>query len=191
MADPEHLKILAQGVEAWNRWRYVNLVVKPNLSKSRIHGVFRDANFCDVDFRAAHLKDLDLCGADFTEARLGSTSFGDNDLRQVKGLESVRHHAPSTIGIDTIDRSQGTIPELFLRGCGLNDWRVETAKLHNPALSTEEVTSILYKIHGIRAHQAIQINPLFTSYTHRACTKIRLLTQDSGDSTAVTLNIKC
>jgi TIR domain-containing protein len=37
----------------------------------------------------------------------------------VKGLEMVKHSGPSTIGIDTIVKSQGKIPEIFLRKAGL------------------------------------------------------------------------
>jgi hypothetical protein len=37
-------------------------------------------------------------------------------LDTVKELDTVRHTGPSTISIDTIDRSQGKIPEVFLRG---------------------------------------------------------------------------
>jgi hypothetical protein len=48
-----------------------------------------------------------------------SSSFGDTDLNQVRGLESLRHFAPSTIGIDTVYRSGGNLPELFLRKCGV------------------------------------------------------------------------
>ena len=33
----------------------------------------------------------------------------------------MRHEGPSTIGVDTIYRSQGKIPEVFLRGAGLPD----------------------------------------------------------------------
>jgi hypothetical protein len=47
------------------------------------------------------------------------TAFGDNDLSSAKGLDTVIHHGPSTIGIDTIYRSRGKIPEVFLRGCGV------------------------------------------------------------------------
>jgi hypothetical protein len=45
--------------------------------------------------------------------------FGDVDLSSTKGLETVRHEGPSTIGIDTIIASRGKIPEVFLRGCGV------------------------------------------------------------------------
>jgi hypothetical protein len=42
-------------------------------------------------------------------------------LSVVKGLETLRHNGPSSIGIDTIYRSQGNIPEVFLKGAGVDD----------------------------------------------------------------------
>jgi len=39
----------------------------------------------------------------------------------VKGLETVIHQGPSTIGTDTLLRSEGNIPETFLRQAGLSD----------------------------------------------------------------------
>ena len=52
---------------------------------------------------------------------VGHTVFGDNDLSETKGLETVQHTGPSTIGIDTIYKSKGKIPEIFLRGAGVPD----------------------------------------------------------------------
>jgi hypothetical protein len=43
------------------------------------------------------------------------------------GLETVTHHGPSTIGLDTFFRSQGKIPESFLRGAGVPDIFLEYA----------------------------------------------------------------
>lgn len=37
----------------------------------------------------------------------------------MKGLETVKHFGPSSIGIDTIYKSKGNIPEVFLRGAGV------------------------------------------------------------------------
>src|SRR5262249_926187 len=54
-------------------------------------------------------------------ARCDWTIFAAVDLSGVKGLESVEHKGPSTIGIDTILHSRGMIPEVFLRGCGVPD----------------------------------------------------------------------
>lgn len=72
------------------------------------------ANLSGTDFSGTYLD-----GADFTDAELGYGSFGNTDLSQVKGLETVKHGGPSTIGIDTIYKSRGQIPEIFLRGCGV------------------------------------------------------------------------
>jgi hypothetical protein len=47
------------------------------------------------------------------------------DLRGVNGLESVYHYSHSSIGLDTIELSQGHIPEIFLRGCGVSDRLIE------------------------------------------------------------------
>jgi TIR domain/Pentapeptide repeats (8 copies) len=67
----------------------------------------------------AILRDADLGGTDFTGAWAGETNFADVDLSAAKGLETVKHLGPSTIGIDTIYKSRGKIPEVFLRGCGV------------------------------------------------------------------------
>jgi hypothetical protein len=52
---------------------------------------------------------------------MGATTFCNIDLQDVDGLEQVEHFGPSTIGIDTIYKSQGRIPAMFLRGCGVPD----------------------------------------------------------------------
>ncbi|MBI3913676.1 MAG: toll/interleukin-1 receptor domain-containing protein [Chloroflexi bacterium] len=208
MANPEHLAILKQGVEAWNEWRKKNhhkaidlsgavlagvkmgmanfggfdrdsgmlesnlrnvdlqkselwgadfssaLLENADLSDANLMGAdcfaadLRKAQLIRTDFRAAdlsladlshaNLSDADLRGADFTRAdltgaefsrtRIGHTRFGDIDLSVAKGLDSVIHEAPSTIGIDAIFRSQGNIPEVFLRGCGVPETFITYAR---------------------------------------------------------------
>lgn len=49
------------------------------------------------------------------------TIFGDLDLRLVKGLETINHFGPSTIGTNTLEQSEGDSPEVFLRGAGLSE----------------------------------------------------------------------
>jgi uncharacterized protein YjbI with pentapeptide repeats len=75
----------------------------------------------EADLSGAHLKGVVLSYADLNQAEIGWTVFGDNDLSTVKGLETVKHSGPSTIGIDTIYKSGGNVPEVFLRGCGVPD----------------------------------------------------------------------
>lgn len=190
MANPEHLKILQQGLEAWNKWRQAWPYVNPDLSKLDLTGInlrdarMRETNFsgvvlvranlvqCDLtmanlgeadlrtallggarlnsarlrktalghtklygtdlgtadltgaDFEAAHFQGVNLNGANLNEMNLTgaiveSTLFANVDLSTVRGLEKILHRGPSTIGIDTIYRSRGKIPEVFLRGAGV------------------------------------------------------------------------
>ena len=86
----------------------------------------RIANLSGANLSGAKLYRADLSGAklyraDFAEAIVARTTFNDVDLRGVKGLETVVHEGPSSIGIDTIYRSQGSIPETFLKGAGVDD----------------------------------------------------------------------
>jgi len=220
MANPEHLEILKQGAEVWNKWREENPLTKPELNHANLFGMnlnnanlsltnlsgtnlnaailnltnlseanlssadlsesklyysdlnladlcssnlsratltrskliradlrwakLDDSNFSSADLREAYLirtvlRGADLRSADLSEADLreanitdshldgttlegtmiGGTIFGNVDLSNAKGLESVSHRGPSTVGIDTIYRSGGKIPEVFLRGCGV------------------------------------------------------------------------
>jgi hypothetical protein len=174
MANPEHLEILKQGVEAWNKWRLEHGDVIPDLrgavlrdadlsdsdadlrvvflTNANLHGAkLIGANLCAADLRGADLTDAslnfadlrvvnlananlsgaqlvitnftgaNLRGVDFTDAKMDRTRFVDNDLSEVKGLETVKHLGPSSIGIDTLYKSGGKIPEVFLRGCGVPD----------------------------------------------------------------------
>ena len=118
-----------------------------NLRKARLSGSrltyadvsradLREADLGRVDLRRADLSGADLSraalrgtnleltllnGADFTRAQAWETHFVDVDLSAARGLENIRHTGPSTIGIDTVYKSRGKIPEAFLRGCGIPD----------------------------------------------------------------------
>lgn len=142
MADKKHLSLIGQGVVVWNQWRKGNPIGRPdlrgaNLSLANLSG----ANLFQVDLRGADLSRANLSRADLSGANLrwaslfqadlssanlrwanvGWSIFGNVDLSQVKGLKSIHHEGPSTIGIDTIYLSKGNIPEEFLRGAGVPD----------------------------------------------------------------------
>jgi hypothetical protein len=40
MANPEHLEILKQGVEAWNTWRRANPSIEPDLTRASLSGAY-------------------------------------------------------------------------------------------------------------------------------------------------------
>ena len=184
MANPEHLEILNQGVDVWNKWRWEHSEIKPDFGKHSLNSEWgeyvnlRDtklsgADFSGADFTGADLRGLDLSvadlsganltgvnlvfanlygahldratlrranlgrakfwaaildGADFSNTIIWGTTFGDNDLSLVTGLDTVEHRGPSTIGIDTLYKSGGKIPEVFLRGCGVPETFITFAK---------------------------------------------------------------
>lgn len=104
-----------------------------NLSKAFLGG---------VNFSAASLD-----GADFSDTCCLATIFADTDLSAVKGLQTVEHQGPSSIGIDTLYQSQGKIPDEFLRGAGVPE---------------EIITNLLP---SIRSGPAIQFHSCFISYS--------------------------
>jgi len=221
MANQEHLDILKQGVEVWNKWRKEHPDILPDLRRVNLRGIvlneidlhrakLQGANFTLVElsqadlgkadliqavlsginfnranlsranlnkanlskadlnganlietnlsqadlsrtrFAGADLSGADLFGADLSGANLfgadlsganlnlailneadlswadvAFTVFGNVDLSIVKGLDLIKHQGPSTIGIDTLIRSQGKIPEIFLRNAGVPDSIIE------------------------------------------------------------------
>ncbi len=154
-----------------------------NLSGSYLSKVnLREADLGGVNFSDAYLIGADLSGANLSGANLGRVNFGgadlsranlrdaslwdtifaNVDLREVNGLETVIHMGPSSVGIDTIYQSQGKIPEVFLRGCGVPDNFIEY--MHSLTGSAIEFYScfISYsnKDHDFaqRLHEGLQAN---------------------------------
>jgi len=117
-------------------------LIKASLNFANLsYGDLRDATFHGADLSDATLHRANLSGADLSEARLLfadfsdatlhqtdlraasilKTVFGNLDLREVKGLDAMKHRGPSMIDIATIYRSRGLIPEIFLRRAGVPD----------------------------------------------------------------------
>ena len=104
------------------------------------------ADFSSADFSRADLSRTDLGATIFDESTIGLTLFACVDLSVAKGLETVKHWRPSTIGIDTLYHSRGKIPEAFLRGAGV------------PEIFINYIPSFM--------EQPIQFYSCFVSYSH-------------------------
>jgi|HubBroStandDraft_6_1064221.scaffolds.fasta_scaffold01333_4 uncharacterized protein YjbI with pentapeptide repeats len=100
---------------------------RANLKWADLYGAnLRESNLSSADLSKAALHEADLCrsnltGTNLSQAQVRAVNFGDTDLSVASGLETIKHDGPSTIGIDTIYKSRGKIPEVFLRGCGVPD----------------------------------------------------------------------
>src|SRR2546422_912229 len=89
---------------------YVADLSGADLSRAKL----RTAKLFEADLRGAKLS-----GADLTDSYCWDTAFGSLDLSEVKGLETITHYRLSNINVDTLFKSQGKIPEKFLRGVGV------------------------------------------------------------------------
>ena len=119
-----------------------------NLSQSQFgYAQLEAAHFGDSYLADAIFTGTNLENADFSGAMLENTVFSDVDLSQSKGLETLSHWGPSTIGIDTIFRSKGKLPESFLRDAGVPEEFIRSV----PSL--------------IGAQEDIQFNSCFISFS--------------------------
>jgi hypothetical protein len=123
------------------------LVCRADLSGADLSAAnLRAAHLLSANLSSANLGWVDLSGAnladvEFRDCIMGATQLGNVDLSSCKGLETVTHHGPSTIGIDTIYRSSGNIPEVFLRGAGVPEPFINNMKALVSAMSPIEFYS--------------------------------------------------
>lgn len=86
MANEEHVKILKQGVDAWNKWRQENPGILPDLSRADLSGAhlsfarLTDVLLHDADFSGAQLNSADLNAADLTATNLSHANLGSANL---------------------------------------------------------------------------------------------------------------
>lgn len=171
-----------------NPWDFSGIdLVGANLRQSRLTGLYgvsvdltnanlSGADLTEVDFdddvsmrivlSAANLSEATLNDARLGGIWIGGTILGNLDLSETHGLERVRHTGRSTIGVDTLFKSKGTIPEKFLRGCGLTEWEIQLANIYRSELTESEVTDFLYRVVEYRLGNVVQFYSCFISYNH-------------------------
>ena len=136
-------------------------LIETNLSGAYLHR---------ADLRGAHLKQVSLRGANVTLANFSKSTcshvcFNDLDLSEAIRLAEAVHHAPSSVGTDTLTRSRGRVHERFLRGCGLTPWEVFSANLHSPELTPAGLVELQYRIFDAWTKGRSMINGCFVSYS--------------------------
>jgi hypothetical protein len=130
LADAEQVALLKKSVAEWDAWR--------DKYRTTI---------------------IDLNGANFSGAYVGSTSFDDLDLSDAHNLDTLIHSGPSTVGVDTILKSQGKIPPEFLRACGC------PPELQGILLGdNSSKTDAFYELLG-KGGPALQLQKCFISYS--------------------------
>ena len=104
MANPEHLRILQQGVEAWNQWRRENRGLYPDLSRADLSG---------ADLSRADLSRADLSRADLRRVHLVATNFAEANLTgcRVYGISAWNVKLERTIQLDPAPSTMRGYPE--------------------------------------------------------------------------------
>jgi hypothetical protein len=134
-----------------------------------------EANLSDADLRSADLEDTvllsanlsraDVTGANLSGSKFGGTILGDLDISTAEGVQGIRHYGPSVIDRQAVVKSARAPISLF-RGCGLEEWEIEAAKLHQTGLTAHQVIDILYRVTELRTDPLLQFYSCFFSYSH-------------------------
>jgi len=94
MANKEHLKILKEVVEAWNKWREENPGTRPSLSKADLRWAelsgadLGGANLIRTNLNAANLSGADLSGANLSGANLSRAYLNRANLMEVNLIQA-------------------------------------------------------------------------------------------------------
>ena len=100
-----------------------------NLAAMDLRGVvLTHAQLAGANLAEANLRDADLRSADLRGANLsGSMFYGSHSLAQIsrvltyrrpRGLDTVQHLGPSSLGVDALFLSKGRSPNPFCAGVG-------------------------------------------------------------------------
>lgn len=132
MANPEHLAILKQGVEAWNDWRETNPQIVPELSSANLMGLnLKAANLEKARLEFANLEAADLPKANMIEAYLYRAYLGRADLEGAKLRKAFLARA-DLIGTNL---ARADLSDCILHEANLNGAHLEGASLTGAKLS--------------------------------------------------------
>lgn len=120
MANAEHLAILKQGVEDWNRWREENSETTPDLSNAVLFG---------VDLRGANL---------------GSTSEHSIEVWHMGMARSVKQEEKRTIGanLTLADLRSANLRNANLTGATLSGASLDGAMLAGSNMAASQIGTL-------------------------------------------------
>jgi uncharacterized protein YjbI with pentapeptide repeats len=127
MANEEHLEILKQGVEVWNRWRKENPDLRPELSAANL----RLAELSAADLRGAGFSGVKLFKVDPSGAKLSEADLSRTDLSRTDLSEADLHE----VHLGGANLSDANLRDANLRGANLSDADLGGASLSGAHLS--------------------------------------------------------
>ena len=137
MSDPEHLRILKQGVKAFNGWREKNPDIVSNLVKADLSGAnLSGANLKRGHLSGANLSESDLSGADLRWANLKEVNLSGAHLKRSHLRDARLSWANlSRVNLRRTDLSRANLNGVNLSGADLRGAYLKKADLRGTLLS--------------------------------------------------------
>ena len=132
MSDPEHLRILKQGVKAFNGWREKNPDIVSNLVKADLSGAnLSGANLKRGHLSGANLSESDLSGADLRWANLKEVNLSGAHLKR----SHLRDARLSWANLSRVNLRRTDLSRANLNGVNLSGADLSGADLRGAHLS--------------------------------------------------------
>ncbi|MBW4536812.1 MAG: pentapeptide repeat-containing protein [Pleurocapsa minor HA4230-MV1] len=147
MANKEHLALLKQGVEVWNKWRETNRRIEADFGEADLswidlseailrEAILMETNLPGVDLRWIDLSEADLCGvnlggADLCEVDLRGTNLSRADLSRADLCEADL----SGTNLRGADLCEANLNRANLNGADLCEANLNGANLNGADLS--------------------------------------------------------
>jgi uncharacterized protein YjbI with pentapeptide repeats len=141
MANPDHVKTLRQGVNAWNAFWEKNVSITLDFSADLI-----EAHLSGADLSGAALSAADLIGADLSRARLIKTDFTGANLSQARLIKADLTEANfnraelSWADLSEASLNQAYVGEANLSGANLSGACLNLANLSGANLSRADLS---------------------------------------------------
>ena len=137
MANPEHVEILKQGVEVWNKWRKENQRIFPYLTGVNLPAaVLTDADLTRANLRNAVLSRANLNGANLRNAFLSGADLTEAYLRGANLTRTYLDRADLT----RADLVEATLAYAFLSHTNLAHANLTKANLYKALFSEVTLT---------------------------------------------------
>jgi uncharacterized protein YjbI with pentapeptide repeats len=164
MANDEHVALLKQGVDAWNRWRDENSEVRPDLTEADLFAAdltrtnlrganLNGANLREADLREANLREANLVGANLfrahlVQAHLSNANLTGANLTGANLVMAIAFHANLVLAnfggatLAAMNLTGSNLTGANLTGASLNGANLTGASLNGANLSGSDLEAV-------------------------------------------------
>jgi len=112
MANDEHVTLLKQSVDVWNKWRDENPDIRPDLSGANLRETYLEsAKLSGADLRGADLREVNLRKANLSDA---TNLFRTDYLSETENLLRVALTGSETANLFPTDLTGANLSGAFL-----------------------------------------------------------------------------